>query len=109
MFSDAEAEDLNRALGFLSCMLVYGLGFSLLGMLLTVNVWGFFLIIPGFLIFSLIGLGLASVLVWILGKPVSGGDGTLGDAARVVAYLSWIDQRLWGRCRSSSLWHSFSI
>ena len=89
-FSGSEGEDLNRALGFLGSMLVYGLGFSLLGMLLTVNVWGFFLIIPGFLIFSLIGLALASILVWILGKPVSGGDGTFADAARVVSYLSWI-------------------
>jgi uncharacterized protein YjbI with pentapeptide repeats len=89
-FGGSEAADLNRSLGFLGCILAYGLGFSLLGMILTLNVAGFFLIIPGFLVFSLIWLLLASVVVWVFGKPVSKGDGTIQDGARVVSWLSWI-------------------
>jgi uncharacterized protein YjbI with pentapeptide repeats len=89
-FGQSEATDLNRSLGFLGCMLIYGLGFSLLGMILTLNVAGFFLIIPGFLIFSLIWLLLASIVVWVFGKPVAKGEGTIQDGARVVSWLSWI-------------------
>jgi uncharacterized protein YjbI with pentapeptide repeats len=89
-FGKSEATDLNRSLGFLGCILAYGLGFSLLGMILTLNVAGFFLVIPGFLVFSLIWLLLASVVVWVFGKVVSKGDGTIQDGARVVSWLSWI-------------------
>ena len=76
-FKSSEAQDLNRSLGFLGCILAYGLAFSLLGMILSLNIIGFFVIIPSFVFFSLIWLLLASIVVWVLGKPVSKGDGTI--------------------------------
>ncbi len=88
-FAEGKDRDLNHALGFYLCTVVYGLAFGLVGMLFQLNIVGVFFAIPMGLFGAVIALAITSLVVWLIVKFIGKGEDNFLEVAKLVMMLSW--------------------